>query len=79
MREGWEAQVSEGVHFSGVQAAMDLFQMPEQNVDLAFGVVTIAAAAMACLLGALAVDIMGSSVRSAMIFCGEPLLQCPFL
>ena len=52
------------------RAAMSLFQMPEQNVDLAFGVVTIGAAAVACLLGALAVDVMGSSVRSAMIFCG---------
>ncbi|KAK9818740.1 hypothetical protein WJX74_006612 [Apatococcus lobatus] len=71
--------------FWGPKAAMDLFQMPEQNVDLAFGVVTIGAAAMACLLGALAVDIMGSSVRSAMIFCGVStllafvLVECSFM
>ncbi len=54
-----------------MQAAAALFSMPHENVDMAFGLVTIAAAALACLLGALAVDVMGSSVRSAMIFCGE--------
>ena len=53
-----------------MQAGYELFDLPQEFIDLTFGVVTIATSIVATLLGGLFIDMVGSSVRNAMAFCG---------
>ena len=53
-----------------VQAGYELFDLPQEFIDLTFGVVTIATSIVATLLGGLFIDMVGSSVKNAMAFCG---------
>lgn len=53
-----------------MQAGYELFDLPQEFIDLTFGVVTIATSIVATLLGGLFIDMVGSSVKNAMAFCG---------
>ena len=53
-----------------MQAGYELFDLPQEFIDLTFGIVTIATSIVATLLGGLFIDMVGSSVRNAMAFCG---------
>ena len=53
-----------------MQAGYELFDLPQEFIDLTFGVVTIVTSVVATLLGGLFIDMVGSSVRNAMAFCG---------
>ena len=62
-----------------VQAGYELFDLPQEFIDLTFGVVTIATSIVATLLGGLFIDMLGSSVRNAMAFCGWTALVSFFM
>ena len=62
-----------------VQAGYELFDLPQEFIDLTFGVVTIATSIVATLLGGLFIDMVGSSVKNAMAFCGWTALVSPLL
>ena len=53
-----------------MQAGYELFDLPQEAIDLTFGVVTIVTSIVATLLGGLFIDMVGSSGRNAMAFCG---------
>lgn len=58
----------------GEQAGFELFDLPQETIDLTFGVVTIATSIVAVLLGGLFIDMVGSSIRNAMLFCSAGAL-----
>ncbi|EIE19048.1 MFS general substrate transporter [Coccomyxa subellipsoidea C-169] len=60
--------------FWGPKAGYELFDLPQETIDLTFGVVTIATSIVAVLLGGLFIDMVGSSIRNAMIFCSAGAL-----
>ena len=59
---------------ASAQAGYELFDLPQEFIDLTFGVVTIVTSIVATLLGGLFIDMVGSSVRNAMAFCGVTAL-----
>lgn len=61
-----------------MQAGYELFDLPQEFIDLTFGVVTILTSVVATLLGGLFIDMVGSSVRNAMAFCGFTALVSLF-
>ncbi|BDA49430.1 probable protein spinster homolog 1 [Coccomyxa sp. Obi] len=60
--------------FWGPKAGFELFDLPQETIDLTFGVVTIATSIVAVLLGGLFIDMVGSSIRNAMLFCSAGAL-----
>ncbi|CAL8464686.1 g4221 [Coccomyxa elongata] len=60
--------------FWGPTAGFELFDLPQETIDLTFGVVTIATSIVAVLLGGLFIDMVGSSIRNAMLFCSAGAL-----
>ena len=52
------------------QAGYELFDEPQEVIDLTFGVVTLITAIIATLLGGVFIDMVGSSIRNSMLFCG---------
>ena len=64
-------------HYACAQAGYELFDLPQEFIDLTFGVVTIVTSIVATLLGGLFIDMVGSSVRNAMAFCGVTALVSP--
>lgn len=54
-----------------LQAAHELFGMGREMIDLTFGVVTIATAVVATLVGGWSLDYVGSSIKNAMLFQGK--------
>ncbi|KAK9904850.1 hypothetical protein WJX75_003822 [Coccomyxa subellipsoidea] len=60
--------------FWGPKAGYELFDLPQETIDLTFGVVTIATSIVAVLLGGLFIDMVGSSIRNAMLFCSAGAL-----
>ena len=52
------------------QAGYELFDQPQEVIDLTFGGVTLVTAIVATLLGGVFIDLVGSSVRNSMRFCG---------
>jgi hypothetical protein len=61
------------------QAGFELFDLPQEEIDLIFGAVTIATSIVAVLLGGLFIDLVGSSIRNAMLFCAAGALVRPWL
>lgn len=61
-----------------MQAGYELFDLPQEFIDLTFGVVTIVTSVIATLLGGLFIDMVGSSVKNAMAFCGWTALVSIF-
>lgn len=57
-----------------LQAGYELFDLPQETIDLTFGVVTILTSVVAVLLGGLFIDMVGSSIRNAMLFCSAGAL-----
>ncbi len=54
-----------------LQAARELFNLQGDSVDLTFGVVTILTGIVATIVGGVCLDIVGSSLKNAMLLCGE--------
>ena len=54
-----------------LQAARELFNLKGDSVDLTFGVVTILTGVVATIVGGVCLDIVGSSLKNAMLLCGE--------
>eukprot|EP00891_Asterochloris_glomerata_P005956 jgi/Astpho2/5956/Aster-02438 len=53
----------------GPQAARELFNLQGDSVDLTFGVVTILTGIVATIVGGVCLDIVGSSLKNAMLLC----------
>ena len=54
-----------------LQAARELFSLQGDSVDLTFGVVTILTGIVATIVGGVCLDLVGSSLKNAMLLCGE--------
>ena len=56
---------------SCLQAARELFSLQGDSVDLTFGLVTILTGVVATIVGGVCLDVVGSSLKNAMLLCGE--------
>ena len=58
-----------GFSFYGSKAAKSIFKLDPSTADIAFGVATLITGSIGTLSGGLALDKIGSSVRSALLLC----------
>ena len=55
--------------FYGPQAGKDAFDVPPKKADVSFGIITVITGILGTLLGGVALDFMGSSLRNGMVLC----------